>query len=309
MSILVLSTSSIIEAQLAALRRLAPGETIETDPSRADPGEIEAIFAFKLAPGIAERFPKLRFIAGAGAGVDELLAGGRLPDSVAITRSTDPAQATRMAQYVALVVLRWHRELPRYVAQQKARTWVRRAPAPESAWTVGLMGLGVLGSAVADALRALGYPVRAWTRTLHAREDVECFAGPDGLGPFLAGTRVLACLLPLTADTRGILAAPLFAQMPDDAYVINVARGALLCETDLVAALDSGRLAGAALDVYDREPLPQNSPLWADGRILATPHIAAIPDPETAARQLLDNLARARRGAPLWNVVDRRRGY
>lgn len=308
MSILVLPTSPIVEAQLAALRRLAPHETIETDAAGADAAAVEVLFAYQLPPGVAERFPNLRFIAGAGAGVDELLANA-LPRTIALTRCTDPAQAIRMAQYVALAVLRWHRELPRLEDQQRERAWMRRTLEPESSWPVGLMGFGVLGRAVAAALRALGYPVRTWTRTPHPTPDVSAYVGASGLGPFLADTRVLVCLLPLTADTRGLLAAPLFARLPRGAYVINVARGALLDETDLVAALDAGHLAGAALDVYAREPLPPASPLWTHGRILATPHIAAIADPETAARHLLDNLARARRGEPLFDVVDRERGY
>ena len=309
MSLLVLATSPIVEAQLAALRRIAPDEVIETDAERARPADVEAIFAFKLPPGLCARFPRLRFVAGAGAGVDELLAGGDIPADIPVTRSVDPAQARRMAQYVALCVLRWHRELQRYEAQQRERAWSRRVPDVESLWSVGLMGFGVLGTVVAEALHPLGYPLRAWTRTPRQHGLVTCFAGPEQLAAFLAGTRVLVCLLPLTADTRALLAAPLFARLPRGAYVVNVARGALLDERDLMAALDSGQLAGAALDVYAHEPLPADSPLWSDARILATPHIAAIPDPEAAARQVLENLARVRSGAPLRHVVERGRAY
>jgi phosphoglycerate dehydrogenase-like enzyme len=308
MSILVLNTSPIVEAQLAALRRLAPHERIDTDPDRIDPAAVETILAFRLPDGLVARFPNLRFLAAAGAGVDEVL-GTPLPAHLPVTRANDPAQAVRMAQYVALAVLRWHRELPRYETQQVRREWTRRAADHEREWSVGLMGFGAQGQAVARALVALGYPVRAWTRTPREHADVQCFSGESGLPPFLAGTRVLVCLLPLTAQTRGLLALPLFERLPRGAYVMNVARGALLDERDLLAALASGHLAGAALDVYAREPLPRDDPLWQDGRILATPHIAAIPDPGTAARQLLDNLERARRGEPLRDVVDRERGY
>jgi D-3-phosphoglycerate dehydrogenase/glyoxylate/hydroxypyruvate reductase A len=308
MSILVLATSPIVEAQLAALRRLAPEEVIETDPDRADATAVETILAFRLPAGLVERFPNLRFLAGAGAGVDDLLATP-LPARLAVTRANDPAQAVRMAQYVALVVLRWHRDLARYEAQQRRAEWSRSPAETEQAWTVGLMGLGTQGRAVARALVALGYPVRAWTRTPREHPGVTCFATDASLGAFAAGTRVLVCLLPLTPRTRGLLAAPLFAQLPRGAYVVNVARGALLDKADLLAALAAGQLAGAALDVYAREPLAPDDPLWRDGRILATPHIAAIPDPDTAMRQLLDNLALARRGEPLRNLVDRQRGY
>jgi glyoxylate/hydroxypyruvate reductase A len=226
-----------------------------------------------------------------------------------VTRSRDAMQARRMAQYVALAVLRWHRELPRYEAQQVRREWARHPAESERAWTIGLLGFGTLGSAVADALIALGYPVRAWVRTARDAAPVECFAGAAGLAEFLAGTRVLVCLLPLTGQTRGLLSDALFAQLPRGAFVINVSRGAVLNEADLLAALATEHLGGAALDVYAREPLPATDPLWVTGRIVATPHIAAAPRAEVVAQQVLDNLARARRGEPLCGLVDRDRGY
>jgi phosphoglycerate dehydrogenase-like enzyme len=306
MSILVLATSPFVQAQLDALRALAPAETIHTDVEAA--ADAEALLAFKLAPGVAARLPRLRFIAGAGAGVDELLAS-ELPAGVPVTRMQDPLQAARMAQYVTLAVLRWQRELPRYEAQQRARSWERHLPQPETGWTIGLMGCGALGRAVARALQQLEYPVRAWTRTPRAEPAIECFSGADGLQPFLAGTRVLVCLLPLTPLTRDLVNAALLEQLPRGAYVVNAARGGLVNNADLLAALDSGRLSGAALDVHAHEPLPPDDPSWSDGRILVTPHIAASPRPEIAARQLLENLERARRGHPLLNLVDRARGY
>jgi phosphoglycerate dehydrogenase-like enzyme len=309
MSILVFPSSPFIEVQQAALRQLAPDETIVTDADDADPDAVEAILAFKLAPGVVERYPRLRFIACAGAGVDQLLAAGDVPAGVPITRPHDGLQAARMAQYVTLAVLRWHRELPRYETQQRERRWARHAAPEEEDWTVGVMGFGELGRAVAFGLAALKYPVRAWTRTPRSESDVAVFSGLDGLEPFLSGTRVLVCLLPLTGATRGLLAAPLFAKLPAGAYVINVSRGPILVETDLIDALDAGHLAGAALDVHAREPLPPTSPAWRHDRILVTPHIAAMPRPEIAARQILDNLRRARRGEPLQHLVDRDRGY
>jgi D-3-phosphoglycerate dehydrogenase/glyoxylate/hydroxypyruvate reductase A len=308
-SILVLPTSPFVEAQLAALRQLAPDETIVTSADAADCDDVEVILAFRIAPGVVKRYPGLRFIACAGAGVDELLAAGDLPAGVPITRPHDVLQAARMAQYVALAVLRWHRELPLYEAQQRARRWARHLTQAEEEWTVGLMGFGELGRAVAAGLAALKYPVRAWTRTPRAEPGVVMFSGLDGLPRFLAGTRILVCLLPLTDATRGLLAAPVFTRLPAGAYVVNVSRGPILDETDLIAALDAGHLAGAALDVHAHEPLMPDSPAWRHARILVTPHIAATPRPETAARQLLDNLRRARRGEPLHHLIDRDRGY
>jgi D-3-phosphoglycerate dehydrogenase/glyoxylate/hydroxypyruvate reductase A len=309
MSILVLPTSPFVEAQLAALRQLAADETIVTDADVADSDDVEVILAFKMAPGVVKRYARLRFIACAGAGVDLLLAAGDLPADVPITRPHDALQAARMAQYVALAVLRWHRELPRYEAQQSALRWERHDAQAEEQWTVGMMGFGELGRTVAAGLAALQYPVRAWTRTPHPEPGVEMFSGLDELPMFLADTRVLVCLLPLTDATRGLLAAPLFEKLPAGAYVINVSRGPILNEADLIAALDAGHLAGAALDVHAHEPLLPESPVWRHDRILVTPHIAAMPRPEAAARQVLDNLRRARRGEPLHHLIDRDRGY
>jgi len=309
MAILVLSTSAFVERQLAALRTQAPDETIVTDPGAVPAESVEAILAFRLAPGIASRFPALRLIGCAGAGVDELLATADLPRDVPLVRAVDPFQATRMAQYVALMALRFYRELPRFEAQQRDALWKRPPPPPESAFAVGVMGFGSIGAPVADVLARLGFPVATWTRTPLRADDIVSFAGAAGLVPFLARTRILVCALPLTAATRGVLDATALSALPRDAYVINVSRGAVLVEDDLVAALDAGNLAGAALDVYATEPLPAASPLWRHPKILCTPHISAEPRPEVAAAQFLDNLRRARRGEPLVNVVDRDRGY
>jgi D-3-phosphoglycerate dehydrogenase/glyoxylate/hydroxypyruvate reductase A len=307
MAILVLPTSSFVAAQLEALRRLAPLEIILTDPDSAVPQDVEAILAYKLPPGLAARFPNLAFVASAGAGVDELVT--QVPAHVPVTRAADPMQAMRMAQYVAMTVLRWHRELPRYEAQQHSREWQRAPAEPEERWIVGLMGYGALGRTVGASLRSLGYPVRAWTRTLHPSPDVALFAGPDALPAFLAGTRVLVCLLPLTPATQNLLDAATLDGLPQGAYLVNVSRGGVLDELALLRALSSGRLAGAALDVYSQEPLPAASPLWDEPRLLLTPHVAATLRPDFAVRQFLANLERARHGHPLEHVVDRARGY
>lgn len=309
MAILVLPTSAFVERQLAALRAAAPDEEIHTDPASAPSAAIDALLAFRIAPGIASRLPALRFVGCAGAGVDEVLATPDLAPDVPVTRAVDPLQGVRMAQYVALAALRHYRELPRFEAQQREARWCRPAPAPESEFAVGVMGFGSIGAPVVDVLARLGFPVAVWTRTPHAIAGAAAFAGPDTLPAFLARTRILVCALPLTAATRGLLDARALAELPAGAYLINVSRGHVLVEADLVAALDAGRLSGAALDVYAAEPLPPESPLWRHPKLLCTPHVAAEPRPEVAARQFVDNLRRARAGLPLVNVVDRARGY
>jgi D-3-phosphoglycerate dehydrogenase/glyoxylate/hydroxypyruvate reductase A len=308
-SILVLNTSPFIEQQRAALAQLAPGEEIHCDPLAAPPDDIEALLAFRLAPGIATRFPALKLVACAGAGVDQLLANSDVPAHVPVVRAFDPMQGKRMAQYVTLMALRFHRELPRLETLHAEGQWHRFLPLDERKRAVGIMGYGTIGAPIADALRGLGFPIRVWTRASRRIEGAEAFVGPEGFAPFLAGSAILVCALPLTPATAGLLAASALAGLPRGAFVVNVSRGAVLREDDLLAAVDSGHLAGAALDVFETEPLPTASPLWRHPKILCTPHIAAMPRPEVAAKHFLENLRRARAGLDLLNVVDRNRGY
>jgi D-3-phosphoglycerate dehydrogenase/glyoxylate/hydroxypyruvate reductase A len=308
-SVLVLNTSPFVEQQRAALAQLAPYERIHTDPLAAPPPDVEALLAFKLAPGVAPRFPALKFVACAGAGVDQLLAHCDVPAQMPIVRAFDPLQGQRMAQYVTLMALRFHRELPRLEALHAQGQWHRFLPVDERKHAVGIMGYGSIGAPIANALSGLGFPVRVWTRTPRPIDGAETFAGRDAFGAFLAGTAILVCALPLTPATAGLLGASQLSALPRGAFVINVSRGAVLREDDLLAAVDSGHLAGAALDVFETEPLPAASPLWGHPKILCTPHIAAMPRPDVAAKHFLENLRRARAGLPLLNVVDRNRGY
>src|SRR5258706_9132565 len=307
MSIVVLATSRFMEQQLAALRALAPHERFDTDPNAANADEVEAIVAFRFTAGVAPRFPNLRLIASPGAGVDDLLAAGDIPAHVPIVRAIDPLQGLRMAQYVALMVLRLQRDLPRLEAQHQRAEWRRFGPDEER--TVGLLGYGTIGAPVAEALQHLGFPVAAWMRTPRPAATIETFTGSAALRPFLARCDVLVCTLPLTPETSGLLDAEAFASLPRGAYLINVSRGGVLREADLVAALDAGQLRGAALDVFATEPLPPDSLLWRRPEILCTPHVAAMPRSDEVARQILDNLRRARDGQALLNVIDRQRGY
>ena len=213
-----------------------------------------------------------------------------------------------MAQYVALMALRYCRDLPLLEQQHADARWKRHAPRLEDAHAVGIMGYGATPRRRSTCCSASAFPSPSG-RARRARRDDRDLRGAEGFAPFLARTRVLVCALPLTGETRGILDARAFAALPPGAYVINVSRGAVMRESDLFAAVESGHLSGAALDVFETEPLPAASPLWRHPKILCTPHIAAVPRAEVAAAQFLDNLRRSRAGLPLVNVVDRRRGY
>jgi glyoxylate/hydroxypyruvate reductase A len=228
---------------------------------------------------------------------------------VPVARLKDTRLTRGMTEWVLLNVLRFHRQDPEYRALQAERRW-EELPAPDTASRrVGILGLGELGGAAAAALLALGFPVMGWSRGPKQRPGVECFHGPGGLDAVLRRSDILVCLLPLTAETRGILNRRTLDLLPRGAYLLNAARGGHVAQEDLLAALDSGRVAGAALDVFEPEPLPTDHPFWAHPRVVMTPHAASITVPSSAAPQVVENLRRARSGRPLLNLVDFGAGY
>lgn len=260
-------------------------------------------------PGdLARAMPALSVLFNLGAGVDHL-SSAAIGEAVSLVRMVDPELTRSMVEYVLLAVLAQHRDLPAYVEAQRDGRWEARPVRRAADHTVGILGLGVLGKAAAAALAGLGFPVRGWSASPKAIDGIETFAGRAALPRFLHGVRSLVCLLPLTDDTRGILDAALFAALPEGAGLVNVGRGGHLVEADLAAALDSGRLASAVLDVLAAEPPPAAHPLFAHPRVIATPHVASTTHPATAARQVIEAVRRHRDGLPMANVVDRTRGY
>jgi glyoxylate/hydroxypyruvate reductase A len=231
------------------------------------------------------------------------------PPAVRVARLVDSGLTGMMTEYALFAALRYARNIDVHERAQRAATWDYVMPVGVGAFPVGVMGLGVIGGATALRLAANGFPVRGWARSPKTLDGIRCFSGAAELPEFLAGTRALINLLPLTAQTEHILDAKLFAMLPKGAFVINIGRGAHLVDADLLAALDSGHLAGATLDVFKPEPLPSDHPFWKHPRILMTPHVAGSGDPDSAARLVAENIRRARRGEPLLNEVDRARGY
>jgi glyoxylate/hydroxypyruvate reductase A len=214
-----------------------------------------------------------------------------------------------MIEYVSLAVLALHRDFFDYVEANRSREWNPLEVPPASSRTIGVIGMGVLGLAVLDRLRSYGFRLRGWNRSPRTLVGVETYAGTEQFGEFLSGCDVLVCLLPLTPSTVGILNCNTFSALPEGASIINVGRGPHLVEADLLAALDSGHLSRAILDVTETEPLPPEHPFWAHPRVFVTPHVASMTQPETAAPILLDNIRRHQRNEPLVGVIDRSRGY
>ncbi len=221
----------------------------------------------------------------------------------------EPNIAESMVEYVSLAVLALHRDLPRFLDQQRREVWKEIQITAAARRRVGVMGLGQLGQAVLERLKAFGFPLAGWNRSPRQIDGVACFDGAHQLDAFLARTDILVCLLPLTDETRGILNSRLFSALPAGAMLVNVGRGGHLVQDDLLAALDSSQLSAAMLDVADPEPLPAGHPFWQHQKIIMTPHIASMTNPETAVRFVLDTIARHRRGEPLPGLVDRSRGY
>jgi glyoxylate/hydroxypyruvate reductase A len=272
------------------------------------PDSIGYFVGFRPAPGFLKTLPNLKAVISLGAGVDGFLADPQFPKPVPLVRSVDPNLAIQMGEYVAMHVLMIHRDQRFFARAQQDHAWRQRMLSRNASdIRIGILGLGTIGTVVAERLAVFGFQLSGWSRSPKAA--IKSFAGPEQLPAFLGQCDIVVCTLPLTPDTRGIMNAGFFAQLPQGAWVINVARGAHLIEDDLVAALDSGHLAGAVLDVFQTEPLPADSPLWRHPGIIATPHIAGIPDPKMAAAYVEDCIIRTEAGMPLANRIDMERGY
>ena len=263
---------------------------------------------WKPPADLAAQMPDLRLVFSVGAGIDHLPLES-LPEHVHIVRMVAPDVTRSMVEYVTLGVLALHRDLVLYASETQRGVWKPRAIRTARSTHVGILGLGVLGSAAATALAGFGFEVRGWARSPKTIDGVTCFAGRAALPDFLSQCDILVCLLPLTPDTRGLLDRDLFASLPVGAALLNAGRGAHVVERDLIAALDTGQLRAAVLDVLSEEPPPAKHPLLNHPRILVTPHSASASQPDDAARQMMAAVRALRDGQPLLNRVDRHRGF
>lgn len=306
MSLVLIRKTAPVEAWLAALAQACPDVPVYVWPDTGPVGEVEFVLTWAADPGVIAGFPNLRAVFSLGAGVDHILNDKTVPAALPVARMIDPSLTHAMVQFVTLAVLGHQRSLRALLAQQAASTWARL---PAVGARVGVMGLGELGTACAIALAGLGLDCAGWSRSEKSVPGVVCFSGDAGLGPFLARTDILVCLLPRTDALDGVLGAATFAQLPKGAYLINVGRGEHLDETALLDALTSGQLSGAWLDVFRQEPLPAAHPFWRHAAITVTPHIASQTVPATAVLHVAENIRRARAGEPLAGLVRRELGY
>ena len=272
--------------------------------------QCDYVVGWKPPVELFAKQPNLKAFFNYGAGVDAVLLMGAVPEGMPIIRLEDAGMAQQMAEYAIYGVIYHQRRMRTYQAQQRDQQWQQHEDRGNvQRPTVGVIGLGEMGGTVATRLANFGYTVRGWSRTQHAIVGVETFAGHDSLPAFLSGCDVLFTVLPLTASTHGVINAATLANLPRGAFLINGGRGGLIVDADLVAALESGHLGGAMLDVFHEEPLPKDHVYWTHPHVIVTPHIAATTPIKDACAQVVTKIAALERGEVVSGIVDPKMGY
>lgn len=283
----------------AAGERMIIGEDAVTDPA-----EVTYLACWQ-PPADLTRYPNLKAVICVAAGVDHMPP---MPEGVVLTRTIASGIETMVRDWVVMATLMLHRQMPVYLEQTTTGTWQAQGIYPSHSRCVGIMGMGRIGALAAQTLAGLGFDVAGWSRSGSPVDGIEVY-GADGLSDFLQRTDLLVCLLPLTDQTRGILNADLFAQLPHGAMLVHAGRGAHLDMQALQDALNSGRIASAMLDVTDPEPLPADHWAWADPRVIVTPHVASLTDYAEGAEHAINVIRALREGAEIPGLVDQSKGY
>jgi len=308
MSILLVAQRRDMTPVKEALLKADPNLDIEIWPNVSDPKRITFAIAWNHPKDVFKQYPNLKMISSLGAGVDHLINDDSIPESVTITRVVAPTLTSDMSDYVMTAVLNYLRSTHIFYRQQERNEWNMILAKDKKAHTIGIMGLGELGRRTATDLVKIGLNVTGWARTKKEIDGVKTFTG-DQLDQFLAATNIVVCLLPLTSKTEDILNLELFKKLKKPAHVISVGRGKHLVEEDLIYALDADIIDSATLDVFREEPLPESHPFWNRKKIVITPHIASVSDPDEVAELLIDNYKRMLSGIQQRHIVDKNREY
>ncbi|HEY1797749.1 MAG TPA: glyoxylate/hydroxypyruvate reductase A [Stellaceae bacterium] len=309
MAILVRAGAKALELWRPLLTAALPGRDLHFFPELGDPVAIDIALVWQPEPGLLSGLPSLKLIVCLGAGVDAIIGDPTFPRHLPVVRLVDPYMTAAMSEYIVFQVLRLHRQDLTYAAQQRAAEWREHPQKNAAERPVGILGFGTLGQDAGRKLKALGFDVAGWSRTAKDVPGIGTYAGVAGLDAILARSEILVSLLPATRDTQDLLDASAFVRLPRGAAVVNAGRGKTVVEADLLAALDSGQLSAAILDVFETEPLPPGHSFWHHPRIVVTPHIAADTHPATAIGAVVQAIREFEAGLPLTNRVDLDRGY
>lgn len=309
-ALLIAATGEDPEPYRALLQDRFPELVVHAEGVDAyDPATIAYALCWFPAEGLMASLPNLQVIFSMGAGIDHILRDSLLPEGLPIVRLMHDRTREQMRDYALHAVLHYYRQMDLAARQQADKKWKFIQIRAKDQFRIGLMGLGEMGTAVANGLTALGFSVMGWSRSAKEIAGVETFSGAEGLKAMAAQSAVLISILPATAQTIGLLNADLFSAMPKGAVVVNLGRGNHLVADDLLAALDSGHLGGATLDVYDPEPMPTDSPFWTHPLARVTPHVGSDGNAEIIADSVIDNIRRVESGLAPHPVGDRARGY
>ncbi|MDT0293401.1 glyoxylate/hydroxypyruvate reductase A [Mesonia ostreae] len=309
MKIVMISPNYDTRAWEDALWNENPDLEIEVYPEDTDRENTDFVLAWNPPKDVFDKYPNLKVVASMGAGIRHITKNKSLNAEVIVTKIEDEQLIEDLQYFVLTSVLNYCRNIPQYVLQQQQKNWNRVAYKQPKETRIGVLGLGNIGLPVAQILAKNNFKVSGWSNSEKEIESINTFAGEDGLSAFLKDLDVVVCLLPLTDDTEDILNEDLFSKMPKGAYLINVGRGAHLNESDLLEALETEQLSGAALDVFQDEPLPKDHPFWENEKITITPHTASVTNPASVANQITENYLRLKEGKELKHIISRKKGY
>ncbi len=304
--VIIAPTAEVLKWQ-KAFAAVAPKVHLEEGPKVRQPETVDVLLLWNHPPGSLKPFSNAKLLYSLGAGVDHLMQDPELPKGIPICRIIDPLLSFSMSNYILFAVLHFHRRWKKYVHDKENCIWDHDS-FPERRIKIGILGLGTLGQDAAKKLQFMGFDVVGYSPSKKVLPGMTTYAEGE-MNNFLSTINVLVCTVPYTPATRGLLALPVFEQLQHPACLINVARGKVQVEADILKALDKGLLEEAFLDVFETEPLPKDSLLWSHPKVEITPHIASVTNPQAGATQMLENVERLLSQTPLEHLVNSTKGY
>jgi glyoxylate/hydroxypyruvate reductase A len=309
MSLLILSPTRETDSWVEAIKEIDATIDVFVYPEPINHKLVEFILVWNHPYGSLKNYPNIKCISSMGAGVDYLLKDPELPENVLLTRIVDPELSKTMFEFILAIVMNHLRGLTHFKQIQSNKLWKPSVYKRIEDVRIGIMGLGEIGSYVAEHLMNLGFSINGWAQSAKPNLKVEQYFGENELKPFMQDTDILICLLPSTPKTEGLLNKITLKYLPKGASLINVARGDIIVDTDIIYLLDINHLKNASLDVFTEEPLPKSHPFWKHNKIDITPHVASLTNPKTVAPQIVENYHRMKKGKQILYEISREKGY